>query len=43
MAGRAKDVVDMISTNEWNIQSVDVFVDEFCFLLFSIFIFAVKK
>lgn len=33
MAGRAEDVVVKISTYKWNIQSGDVYVYEFYFLL----------
>jgi hypothetical protein len=43
MAGRAGDVVVKIATNKYNIQSGDVCVDEFYFLLLTVFIPAVKN
>jgi hypothetical protein len=43
MAGREGAAIVNISIYTWNIQSGDICVDEFCLLLFTVFILAVKN
>jgi hypothetical protein len=43
MAGREGAAIVNISIYTWNIQSGDICVDEFNFLLLPVFIFSVKN